>query len=123
MAFNYYRTLSYCIWIVWFVSELGHSFDLTILHTNDVHARFDQYTIRDGQCRQNMSAEGKCYGGLARRAGKIAAVRREFNNVLLLDAGDQYQGTPWFYVYKGKAASHFMNQLRYDAMVREIYKI
>ena len=38
--------------------------------------------------------------------------------VLLLDGGDQYQGTVWFYLYQGRAASYFTNELQYDAMVR-----
>lgn len=94
------------------------AFELTILHTNDVHARFEQYTRRDGRCnRKDETGTAGCFGGLARRATLIKEIRNQTSNVLLLDAGDQYQGTPWFYYYKGSAACHFMNALRYDAMV------
>ncbi|KAF1395791.1 5'-nucleotidase, partial [Spheniscus mendiculus] len=63
-------------------------------------------------------AEGTagCFGGVARRAARVAAVRAAHRNVLLLDAGDQYQGTVWFSRFKGREAVHFMNLLRYDAM-------
>ncbi|XP_074657976.1 5'-nucleotidase-like [Tubulanus polymorphus] len=47
---------------------------------------------------------------------KIREIRNNYTNTLLLDAGDQYQGTLWFYIYKGQAAALFMNLLGYDAM-------
>ncbi|NXI68508.1 5NTD nucleotidase, partial [Anseranas semipalmata] len=55
-------------------------------------------------------------GGVARRAARVAAERAANRNVLLLDAGDQYQGTVWFSRFKGREAVRFMNLLRYDAM-------
>ena len=45
-------------------------------------------------------------------------IRRSHDNVLLLDAGDQFQGTIWFSYYQGEVAAHFMERLGYDAMVR-----
>ncbi|NWH72569.1 5NTD nucleotidase, partial [Piaya cayana] len=52
----------------------------------------------------------------ARRAARAAAARAALPNVLLLDAGDQFQGTVWFSRFQGREAAHFMNLLRYDAM-------
>ena len=111
----------------------ARAFELTILHTNDVHARFEAFTERGGICRAETAASsstsagsgGKnggagvrhCFGGVARRATMVKNLRRRYENVLLLDAGDQYQGTLWFSVHKGSAASYFMNLLKYDAMV------
>ena len=66
--------------------------------------------------RDNL-ANGECYGGLARRVTKIQEIRNSTENVLLLDAGHQFQGSMWFYVYKGEATANFMNKLSYDAMV------
>ena len=57
-----------------------------------------------------------CYGGAARRATMIKRIRQEKEHVLLLDAGDQNQGTPWYVAYKGDAGGHFMRLLGYDAM-------
>ena len=54
-----------------------------------------------------------CYGGVARRYTAIKKIRRENENVLLLDAGDQYMGTMWYDTYKGKAARTFMNMMKY----------
>lgn len=86
--------------------------ELTILHTNDVHARVEETNKDSGKC-----TKGDCYAGVARRFTKIQEIRRNEQNVLLLDAGDQFQGTVWFNYYKGDEASYFMNKLRYDAMV------
>ncbi|XP_067845288.1 5'-nucleotidase-like [Heptranchias perlo] len=86
------------------------SLDLTILHTNDVHARVEETSIDSSKCGSD------CYAGVARRWTKIRQIRAKERNVLLLDAGDQYQGTIWFNYYKGAEAAHFMHKLGYDAM-------
>ncbi|XP_069052677.1 5'-nucleotidase [Lepisosteus oculatus] len=88
-------------------------FELTLLHTNDVHARVEETSVDSGACTGDRR---KCYAGVARRFTKIAEIRNTGQNVLLLDAGDQYQGTVWFNFYKGAEAAHFMNLLKYDAM-------
>ena len=56
------------------------------------------------------------------RSTKLKEIRARASNpnTLLLDGGDQFQGTFWFYVYKGMAAAQFMKKLGYDAMVCEI---
>lgn len=88
------------------------TWDLVILHTNDVHARVEETSVHSGKC-----GSGPCYAGVARRATMIKRIRNSKSNVLLLDAGDQFQGTVWFNYYKGAEAAHFMKELRYDAMV------
>uniref|UniRef100_A0A8C5LC83 5'-nucleotidase n=1 Tax=Jaculus jaculus TaxID=51337 RepID=A0A8C5LC83_JACJA len=90
----------------------ARAWELTILHTNDVHSRLEQTSENSAKCR-NAS---KCVGGVARLFTKVQQIRRAEPNVLLLDAGDQYQGTIWFTVYKGAEVAYFMNRLRYDAM-------
>uniref|UniRef100_A0A672ZAK6 5'-nucleotidase n=1 Tax=Sphaeramia orbicularis TaxID=375764 RepID=A0A672ZAK6_9TELE len=65
-----------------------------------------------GECARS----GACYAGVARRAAAVRRVRGSERNVLLLDAGDQFQGSVWFNFYKGAEAAHFMNRLGYDAM-------
>lgn len=86
---------------------------LVLLHTNDVHARVEETSVHSIKCGR----ADKCYGGVARRATEIRRIRNEEPNVLLLDAGDQFQGMVWFTLYKGAEAAHFMNRLGYDAMV------
>ncbi|XP_052241530.1 5'-nucleotidase-like isoform X2 [Dreissena polymorpha] len=106
------------IFVVCFVTMVTTSlaFDLTILHTNDVHARFEQFNKYGSDCSEKEVGSGQCYGGVARRLTKLNEIRRSHRNVLLLDAGDQFMGTLWFFLYKGMAAAHFMNKLGYDVM-------
>ncbi|XP_032661145.1 5'-nucleotidase isoform X2 [Chelonoidis abingdonii] len=93
------------------------AFQLTLLHTNDVHARVEQTSSDSGKCQSRTRGRPlDCYGGVARRYTKIREIRATHPNVLLLDAGDQYQGTVWFSYFKGREVVRFMNLLGYDAM-------
>lgn len=80
---------------------------LTILHTNDVHSRIDPFPM-DGSRLQGL-------GGAASRATMIKAIRKAERNVLLLDVGDIFQGTPYFNLYKGEIEMKTMTALGYDA--------
>ncbi len=80
---------------------------LTILHTNDVHSHIDPFPM-DGTQNQGM-------GGVARRFNLIKKVRASEKNVLLLDAGDMFQGTPYFNMYNGELEIKLMEQMGYDA--------
>ncbi|KAL4216528.1 5'-nucleotidase [Mactra antiquata] len=102
--------------IIYLSDRTINCLDLTILHTNDVHARFEQFNNYGSDCRQWNIDQNKCFGGVARRATKIKEIRSSHDNVLLLDAGDQFAGTMFFSVYRGNATAFFMSQLGYDAM-------
>ena len=80
---------------------------LTILHTNDVHSRLEPFPM-DGGRNQGM-------GGVAARASLIRKIRDEQDHVLLLDAGDIFQGTPYFNLYKGEPEIRAMSAMGYDA--------
>ena len=80
---------------------------LTILHTNDVHSYIDPFPA-DHPKNANM-------GGVARRATLIEKIRKENPNVLLLDAGDIFQGTPYFNYYGGELEFKLMSMMKYDA--------
>jgi len=80
---------------------------LTILHTNDVHSRIDPFPM-DGSRNQGM-------GGIAPRASLIKKIRAEEDNVLLLDAGDIFQGTPYFNFFGGEVELKMMSMMGYDA--------
>ena len=79
---------------------------LTILHTNDVHSYIDPFPA-DHPRNANM-------GGVARRASLIEKIREENPNVLLLDAGDIFQGTPYFNYYGGELEFKLMSMMKYD---------
>ncbi|XP_054469252.1 snake venom 5'-nucleotidase-like [Anoplopoma fimbria] len=88
------------------------TFEVTLLHTNDNHARIEETSVDSGKCPDGQP----CFAGVARRSTKVKEIREKEKNVLFLDAGDQFQGTVWFNYYKGAEAAHFMNKLGYDAM-------
>lgn len=91
-------------------------YSLTILHTNDFHARFEPISRFDSGCSAEDNAEGKCFGGSARLVTAINEARARAENTVLLDAGDQFQGTLFYTYYKGKFAAEMMNRLGYDGM-------
>jgi 5'-nucleotidase len=80
---------------------------ITILHTNDVHSRLDPFPM-DGSRNAGR-------GGIARRMTLLQQIRNERQHVLLFDAGDIFQGTPYFNLYKGEPEILAMNRLNYDA--------
>ncbi len=80
---------------------------ITILHTNDVHSHIEAFPSYDKKY-PNM-------GGFARRATLVNSIRQENPNTLLLDAGDIFQGTPYFNFYGGELEFKLMSLLKYDA--------
>lgn len=91
-------------------------FTLTIVHTNDTHARIEQFNANGGTCSADESAAGKCFGGVARRVTAVGQIRREGGAMILVDAGDQFQGTLFFTQYKGQESAPFLNAMGYQAM-------
>ncbi|WP_340155025.1 metallophosphatase [uncultured Winogradskyella sp.] len=79
---------------------------ITILHTNDVHSHIDPFGPDDGRNANK--------GGVARRATLVESIRQENPNTLLLDAGDIFQGTPYFNYYGGELEFKLMSMLKYD---------
>jgi 5'-nucleotidase len=79
---------------------------ITILHTNDTHSQIDPFP------KDNRSYPGQ--GGVARRATLVKTVRRENPNTLLIDAGDAFQGSPYFNFYKGEVEYRTMSAIGYD---------
>ena len=102
-----------------FIASTGAAtaeYALTILHTNDFHARFEPISKYDSGCSAEDNAEGKCFGGSARLMTAIAEARTRAGNSILVDGGDQFQGTLYYTYYKGAVAAEMMNQMGYDAM-------
>lgn len=95
-------------------------YTLNILHINDVHSRIEPINRFDSTCGAEDDAEGKCFGGIARVKTKIDerrdALTNTGQNVVVLDAGDQFQGSLFYTTYKGDAAVEFMNAIGFDAM-------
>ena len=81
---------------------------ITILHTNDTHSQIDPVSESDKQWA------GK--GGVARRATLVKRIRKENSNTLMVDAGDVFQGTPYFNFYKGEVEYKSMSLIGYDVV-------
>ena len=79
---------------------------ITILHTNDVHSHIDPFP--------ENHPRNPSMGGVARRANIIEQIRKDEENVLLLDAGDIFQGTPYFNYYGGELEFKLMSMMKYD---------
>lgn len=91
-------------------------YKLTILHTNDFHARFEPISKYDGPCSAEDNSAGECFGGSGRLVTAINEARGRTDNALLVDGGDQFQGTLFYTHYKGALAAEMMNKMGYDAM-------
>lgn len=80
---------------------------LTILHTNDTHSRIDPFPANDPKFAG--------MGGIAQRLHVIEKIRAEQKQILLLDSGDFFQGTPYFNIFGGEVELKSMSALQYDA--------
>ncbi len=81
---------------------------LSIVHTNDMHSRIEPFPMDGGR------NAGK--GGMSRRAALIEKIRQEEGEILLLDSGDIFQGTPYFNYYGGELEFKLMSKMGYDAV-------
>ncbi len=81
---------------------------VSILYTNDTHSRIDPIPAN--------AREYAGLGGISRRATLVRRIRRQSSYTLLLDAGDVFQGTPWFDMYGGEKDFQLMSKMGYDAI-------
>lgn len=87
--------------------DSNSEYKLTILHTNDQHSRIEPF--------EESYTRNPNQGGFARRAALIEKIRKENSNVLLLDSGDTFQGTPYFNFFGGELEFKLMSMMGYDA--------
>lgn len=85
----------------------GELIRLTVLHTNDMHCHIDPFPA------DHAEYPGK--GGLIRIASIVNKARKENPNLLVLDGGDMFQGTPYFNYFKGEIMTEIMSKIGYDA--------
>ena len=99
-------------------SMAAADYTLHVIHINDLHSRIEPINRFNSTCGPEDDAEGKCFGGVARLATKFAELREELagENVVFLDAGDQFQGSLMYTTYKGAVEAEMMNAIGFDAM-------
>ncbi|KAJ8867066.1 hypothetical protein PR048_032928 [Dryococelus australis] len=90
-------------------------FELSVVHLNDLHARFEETSLTSDQCR---AGEEQCVGGVARLYTAVNSLLASRPNSIFLNAGDNYQGTLWYSLFKWRLVAHFMNRLPHDALAR-----
>jgi 5'-nucleotidase len=90
-------------------------FELSVIHINDFHARFEQTSPSSGICVEGQ--EETCVGGIARIATVVKSLVKERPNPIFLNAGDNFQGTLWYSKFKWNVTARFMNMLPHDALV------
>ncbi|WLS03208.1 5'-nucleotidase C-terminal domain-containing protein [Shinella oryzae] len=95
-------------------------YELNILHINDLHSRIEAINKYDSTCTAEEDGKNECFGGIARVKTAIDNARKALTdakaNVLVLDAGDQFQGSLFYTTYKSQAVAEFMNGIGFDAM-------
>ena len=95
-------------------------FTLNILHFNDFHSRYDSINKYDANCDAEAEAAGECVGGMGRLKAAIDmrrdALEDAGENVILLDAGDDFQGSLYYTTYHSDVVNEFNNQLGIDVM-------
>jgi len=93
-------------------------YELNILHINDFHSRIESINKFDSTCSAEEEGKKECFGGAARLKTAIDQRRQALSgkNVLLLNAGDNFQGSLFYTTYKGAAEAEFLNLMKFDAM-------
>lgn len=93
-------------------------YELNILHINDLHSRIESINKFDSTCSAEEEGKNECFGGVARLKSLIDQKRQDLSgkNVLLLNAGDNFQGSLFFTTYKGLVEAEFLNLMKFDAM-------
>src|SRR6218665_546016 len=81
---------------------------LVILHTNDTHSNIEPFPATHSKYPNQ--------GGVSRRATLVNEIREKNDYVLLLDAGDIFQGTPYFNEFKGELEMKVMEEMKYDVV-------
>ena len=92
-------------------------YELTLLHVNDIHVRFEQINKYAGVCKQEDEDKGKCYGGIARLKKTVDGLKLQHENVIFLNGGDFYQGNVWYTHFKWPIVAQFTNILDFTATV------
>ena len=93
-------------------------YELNILHINDFHSRIESINKFDSTCSAEEEGKNECFGGAARLKTAIDQRRQALSgkNTLLLNAGDNFQGSLFYTTYKGAAEAEMLNLMKFDAM-------
>ncbi len=103
-----------------FAGPVQAEYVLNILHINDFHSRFESITGTDSNCNAEGESKGECFGGIGRLRTAIDqrrdALKAAGENVVLLSAGDNFQGSLYYTQYKSQIVTDFFNQMGFDVV-------
>lgn len=92
---------------------------LSIIHVNDIHSHIDEFNQFGTDCRASVITpkpqSTECGGGYARIKTEVDKLRSQYPDHLLLNAGDEFQGTMFYTYYKGEKTAEILNQMKFDA--------
>jgi 5'-nucleotidase len=88
-------------------------FPLSIIHLNDMHARFEEINVESNTCKDPST----CIGGYARVVSMVKELKGSRPNPIYMNAADNFQGTLWYNIFRWNVTQHFLNLLPADAMV------
>ncbi len=115
------RSLALAAMLLLGSAPLAGAFTLHLVHFNDFHSRIESINAFDSTCSGEDEAAGKCFGGAARLVTAVHELRDGLKaageNVLVLEAGDAFQGSLFFTAYSGQAEVEMLNRIGLDAMV------
>uniref|UniRef100_A0A0K8R9T6 5'-nucleotidase n=1 Tax=Ixodes ricinus TaxID=34613 RepID=A0A0K8R9T6_IXORI len=112
---------TFCIFIlvmVWGRAQCSSEggFNITVLHTNDIHSRFLEYNRKGRECTQADREKDGCFGGVARLLTKVKEIKKKNNNTFFFNGGDFFQGTVWYTVLKYNIVAEAMSRMMYDSV-------
>lgn len=90
-------------------------FELSVIHLNDFHARFEETGPTSGTCHEGEEAKN-CVGGIARVSTMVNRLIEERPNPIFLNAGDNFQGSLWYNIHRWNVTATFMNMLPHDVL-------
>ncbi|KAF4521723.1 hypothetical protein B566_EDAN012171 [Ephemera danica] len=102
-------------WFVLVATHLAIGFELNFVHINDFHAKFLPVSVSTGNCKPEDNDRGLCYGGIARIVTAIRDLQSTLPNQVLLNAGDAFQGSLLYSLFKWNITLDFMNKIPFDA--------
>uniref|UniRef100_A0A1S4M6U0 5'-nucleotidase n=1 Tax=Ixodes scapularis TaxID=6945 RepID=A0A1S4M6U0_IXOSC len=91
-------------------------FNITVLHTNDIHSRFLEANKRGGKCTDKDRYRDGCYGGVARLVTKVKELKNKNKHSFFFNGGDFFQGTVWYTVLKYNIVAEAMSRMMYDSV-------
>ncbi|XP_018318632.1 apyrase-like [Agrilus planipennis] len=93
------------------VKQTDSSFEISVIHLNDFHARFEEITEYSTTCK---NTDAKCIGGIARVFTAVTELLRNRPNSIFINAGDNFQGTLWYNIFKWNVTQEFLNKFPTD---------